>query len=60
VQSLEAEVKLRVQELRSLLQKASYAYYVLDNPIMEDAVYDQLYRELQQLGNPVSRSNYAG
>jgi len=23
--------------------------YVLDNPIMEDAVYDQLYRELQQL-----------
>jgi DNA ligase (NAD+) len=49
VQSLEAEVKLRVQELRTLLQKASYAYYVLDNPIMEDAVYDQLYRELQQL-----------
>lgn len=49
MQSLEAEVKLRVQELRSLLQKASLAYYVLDNPIMEDAVYDQLYRELQQL-----------
>ncbi|MBW4640294.1 MAG: NAD-dependent DNA ligase LigA [Gloeocapsa sp. UFS-A4-WI-NPMV-4B04] len=49
MQSLEAEVKLRVQELRTLLQKASYAYYVLDNPIMEDAVYDQLYRELQQL-----------
>lgn len=39
----------RVQELRQLLQKASYAYYVLDAPIMEDAVYDQLYRELQQL-----------
>ncbi len=43
------DVKQRVQELRQLLQKASYAYYVLDNPIMEDAVYDQLYRELQQL-----------
>ncbi|HEY9633035.1 MAG TPA: NAD-dependent DNA ligase LigA [Coleofasciculaceae cyanobacterium] len=43
------EVKQRVQELRQLLQKASYAYYVLDNPIMEDAVYDQLYRELQDL-----------
>lgn len=45
------EVKQRVEELRQLLQKASYAYYVLDNPIMEDAVYDQLYRELQQLEN---------
>ncbi|BAY21628.1 DNA ligase, NAD-dependent [Calothrix sp. NIES-2100] len=39
----------RVEELRQLLQQASYAYYVLDAPIMEDAVYDQLYRELQQL-----------
>lgn len=39
----------RVEELRRLLQQASYAYYVLDAPIMEDAVYDQLYRELQQL-----------
>ena len=43
------EVQQRVQELRQLLQKASYAYYVLDAPIMEDAIYDQLYRELQQL-----------
>lgn len=48
---MEPEVKQRVQELRQLLQKASYAYYVLDNPIMEDAVYDQLYRELQELEN---------
>ncbi|MBW4558478.1 MAG: NAD-dependent DNA ligase LigA [Trichormus sp. ATA11-4-KO1] len=39
----------RVEELRQLLQQASYAYYVLDAPIMEDAVYDQLYRELHQL-----------
>ena len=43
------EIKQRVQELRQLLQKASYAYYVLDNPTMEDAVYDKLYRELQDL-----------
>lgn len=42
------EIK-RVEELRQLLQQASYAYYVLDAPIMEDAVYDQLYRELQQI-----------
>ncbi|MFO0052364.1 MAG: DNA ligase LigA-related protein, partial [Dolichospermum sp.] len=30
----------RVEELRRLLQQASYAYYVLDAPIMEDTVYD--------------------
>ncbi|MEO0836944.1 MAG: NAD-dependent DNA ligase LigA, partial [Cyanobacteria bacterium J06642_3] len=29
--------------------QAGYAYYVLDNPIMEDGVYDQLYRQLQDL-----------
>ncbi|MCX7593271.1 MAG: NAD-dependent DNA ligase LigA [Fischerella sp.] len=48
---IKPEVKQRVLELRQLLQKASYAYYVLDSPIMEDAVYDQLYRELQNLEN---------
>jgi DNA ligase (NAD+) len=39
----------RASQLRSLLQKADYAYYVLDRPLMEDPVYDQLYRELQTL-----------
>ncbi|MDY7014502.1 MAG: NAD-dependent DNA ligase LigA, partial [Cyanobacteriota bacterium] len=43
------EIQQRVTQLRQQLQKASYAYYVLDNPIMEDAVYDRLYRELQDL-----------
>ncbi|MEB3283078.1 MAG: NAD-dependent DNA ligase LigA [Lyngbya sp.] len=43
------ETQQRVQKLRQQLQQASYAYYVLDAPIMEDAVYDRLYRELQQL-----------
>lgn len=38
-----------VEELRRLLQRANYAYYVLDLPIMEDTVYDRLYRELQEL-----------
>ncbi|MBE9016219.1 NAD-dependent DNA ligase LigA [Chroococcidiopsidales cyanobacterium LEGE 13417] len=42
-------VEQRVRELQQLLQNASYAYYVLDNPIMEDSVYDRLYRELQEL-----------
>ncbi|MEM9771417.1 MAG: NAD-dependent DNA ligase LigA, partial [Cyanobacteria bacterium P01_D01_bin.73] len=41
--------KQRASQLRSQLQKAGYAYYVQANPIMEDAVYDRLYRELQDL-----------
>jgi DNA ligase (NAD+) len=43
------QIKQRIEELRKLLQKASYDYYVLDQPTMEDAVYDKLYRELQDL-----------
>jgi DNA ligase (NAD+) len=43
------EIQTRAQKLRQQLQAASYAYYVLDNPDMEDAVYDRLYRELQDL-----------
>lgn len=43
------EIQQRVEQLRQQLQKASYAYYALDNPIVEDAVYDRLYRELQDL-----------
>ncbi len=39
----------RVIELRQLLQKASYEYYVLDSPTLEDTVYDRFYRELQDL-----------
>ena len=39
----------RAAELRSLLNQASYEYYVLDAPQLPDAVYDQLYRELQDL-----------
>ncbi|MDG2991586.1 NAD-dependent DNA ligase LigA [Candidatus Synechococcus calcipolaris G9] len=39
----------KAHHLRQLLQEASYAYYALDQPIMEDAVYDQLYRELATL-----------
>ncbi|PZV17297.1 MAG: DNA ligase [Leptolyngbya sp.] len=39
-------IEQRLQELRQLLQNASYAYYVLDAPVLEDAVYDTLYHEL--------------
>lgn len=47
--SIKPEVQQRIEELRQLLQQASYAYYVLDAPTMEDPVYDRLYRELQDL-----------
>ena len=39
----------RAPELRRLLNQAAHAYYVLDAPLMEDPVYDQLYRELLEL-----------
>ena len=42
-------VEKRAAELRSQLQKASYAYYVLDAPDLPDSVYDRLYRELQDI-----------
>ena len=43
------EIQQRIQQLRQQLQEASYAYYVLDAPIMADEVYDRLYRDLQAL-----------
>ena len=39
----------RAAELRRLLERANYAYYVLDRPEMSDAEYDRLFRELQDL-----------
>ena len=44
-----SEQRQRASQLRLQLQKAGYAYYVLAAPIMEDGVYDRLYRELQDL-----------
>ena len=38
-----------INQLRRQLQRANYAYYLQDNPIMEDEVYDRLYRQLQAL-----------
>jgi DNA ligase (NAD+) len=43
------EIAQQVVQLRQQLNKAAYAYYVLDAPIMEDSVYDRLYRQLQDL-----------
>lgn len=39
----------RIIELKKLLNEYSYHYYVLDKPLVPDAEYDRLYRELQKL-----------
>ena len=39
----------RAAELRDLLTRASYEYYVLDRPALSDAAYDAQFRELQDL-----------
>jgi len=44
-----AEQLQRAGELCALLNRAAHAYYVLDAPVMEDPVYDRLYRELLEL-----------
>ncbi|AYC30300.1 NAD-dependent DNA ligase LigA [Paenisporosarcina cavernae] len=40
------ELKQRVKELHQQLHDMGYAYYVLDKPIVSDAVYDQYLNEL--------------
>jgi len=46
-----AEVSKRINELRQELRKHEYHYYVLDEPLVSDAEYDQLMQELRQLEN---------
>lgn len=41
----------RVEELHKILSKASYEYYVLDNPTMDDYEYDKLITELIKIEN---------
>jgi len=44
-----ANAARRAAELRHVLNEASYRYYVLDRPMMSDAEYDRLFRELREL-----------
>jgi DNA ligase (NAD+) len=39
----------RVDELRELIDRWNYAYYVLDQPSVTDAEYDEAFRELRSL-----------
>lgn len=51
------ELRRRIAELRAEIKEHNYRYYVLDQPIISDAEYDLLLRELERLeallGEPV-------
>jgi DNA ligase (NAD+) len=44
-----SQLNERVRELRELLARYSYDYHVLDQPSVEDAVYDSLFGELKKI-----------
>lgn len=43
------EAKNRIEKLRAEIDKHRYLYHVLDNPEIEDTVYDSLFEELSDL-----------
>ena len=48
-QKTEQKTEQRIEQLRDQINQHNYAYYVLDDPLIPDAEYDRLMRELQQL-----------
>jgi len=44
-----ADIEARLEKLRAAIRDHAYRYYVLDDPIVSDAEYDSLWRELVQL-----------
>ena len=53
---MNAEQKQRMEELIAEISKASYAYYVLDDPYMSDMQWDRLYDELRRLESETGES----
>lgn len=47
--SAPAQVRKRIEQLRKELNYHNYRYYVLDSPVVSDAEYDALMRELVEL-----------
>ncbi len=47
--SIPEEIRRRYNELVELINKYDYYYYVLDNPLVSDAEYDELKRELEEI-----------
>ncbi len=44
-------IKDKIEHLKEELNKYSYQYYVLDNPLISDYEYDKIYSELKNLEN---------
>lgn len=47
--SVPKDVTARARELREEIERHNYQYYALDDPLISDADYDRLFRELQEL-----------
>ncbi len=47
--SVPPAVAARIKQLREEIESHNYRYYVLDAPVIPDAEFDKLFRELQQL-----------
>jgi DNA ligase (NAD+) len=45
----EAQARTKIEKLREEINFHNYRYYVLDDPVISDAEYDQLMRELETL-----------
>ena len=43
------QIPARIAQLRAEIERHNHAYYVLDAPVIPDAEYDRLFRELQTL-----------
>lgn len=43
------EIERRIEELRELIRKYDYAYYVISQPLVSDYEYDRLFKELEDL-----------
>ncbi|MDB3883611.1 NAD-dependent DNA ligase LigA [Candidatus Marinimicrobia bacterium] len=46
---MESKIKDKIKNLTSQINEHNYAYYVLDQPSLSDAEYDNLFRELESL-----------
>lgn len=47
--SVAPDIKERIKRLREEIERHNYRYYALDDPLVSDAEYDRLFRELQEL-----------
>ena len=50
-------VSERIRTLRAEIERHNRQYYVLDAPLISDAEYDQLFRELQALEAEIGRAS---